>query len=136
MARSIEVLLAVLDEAIVILAVVGGAAYAADRLGLLTPLEAALAASPIALFLAVATAKALTAMRARPKIGAEGLVGSIGRVVEPPSGRGFFMVEVEGELWRCVLAKGGARVGKGDRVRIVGRRGLTLVAEPLDPTSS
>jgi membrane protein implicated in regulation of membrane protease activity len=62
--------------------------------------------------------------RARVRVGPETLVGSIGRVVEAcrPNGE----VRVNGEPWRARCA---THADEGDRVRVVGRHGLTLVVE-------
>jgi membrane-bound ClpP family serine protease len=40
-----------------------------------------------------------------------------------------------GEDWSAIAA-GGAAVERGDRVRVVGRHGLTLIVEPLDGMAS
>jgi len=62
--------------------------------------------------------------RYRIKMGAETLLGAHAEVVSPcrPEGQ----VRIQGELWgaRC---EGGA--DPGDRVRVVERRGLTLLVE-------
>jgi len=126
--RRLLVALALLDEALVILLVVGGAAYASVRLGVLSPVEAALIASPIALALALAVAKAVEAAGLEPRVGREALRGRAARVVEV---RGdTLLVELEGELWRAELVRGEAR--EGGWVRVVGVRGLTLLVEPID----
>ena len=62
----------------------------------------------------------------RKAVGAETLIGREAVVSQPcrPTGQ----VRLNGEIWeaRCV-----AGVSPGDRVRVVGRDGLTLVVEPL-----
>jgi membrane protein implicated in regulation of membrane protease activity len=62
--------------------------------------------------------------RRRPEVGAEALVGKVGRVVDEctPEGR----VRVQGELWsaRC---PGGAE--QGAAVRVLALEGLTLLVE-------
>ncbi|BAN90950.1 NfeD family protein [Aeropyrum camini] len=127
MAGRLVLLLALLDEAAVILLVVGGAAYLAGRLGLLSPVEAAVMVSPVAIFLAVAAAKAVEAMARRPRVGVDALAGSRGRVVEVREG-GRLLVEVEGELWRGTLLRGSVK--PGDTVVVRGARGLVLLVEP------
>jgi membrane protein implicated in regulation of membrane protease activity len=62
--------------------------------------------------------------RRRPQVGAETLIGAEAVVVTPCQPRG--QVRVAGELWDA-LCDAGAETG--DLVRIVGRRGLTLVVE-------
>jgi membrane protein implicated in regulation of membrane protease activity len=44
--------------------------------------------------------------------------------------RGPSSVFVEGELWSTRPAEG-AELAAGDRVRVVGREGMTLIVEPL-----
>lgn len=122
------VALALLDEALVVILIVGGAAYAAYRLGTATPLEAVLLASPLALFLALVTAKTLKVTKQKPMIGREALSGRSAKVVEIRSD-GSLLIELDGELWRAVSVKGSPQ--PGGRVRIVGARGLTLLVEPL-----
>jgi membrane-bound serine protease (ClpP class) len=55
------------------------------------------------------------------QVGAENLIGLVVEVAEEC--RPYGHVRVQGELWRARCAEGAAR---GDRVRIVGRDGLTL----------
>ena len=63
--------------------------------------------------------------RGRPKVGPESLIGALGTVTAPcrPDGQ----VRVGGEVW---LARCDAGAEPGDRVRVVGRNGLTLLVEP------
>jgi membrane-bound serine protease (ClpP class) len=64
--------------------------------------------------------------RMRPvRTGAEEMIGSIGEVVFWEEGEG--RVHVHGEIW---AAKSGAKLAKGQPVRVVGRTGLTLAVEP------
>ena len=42
-------------------------------------------------------------------------------------------IEVGGELWRAEIKRGAGTVEKGRKVRVTGRRGLTLFVEPMDP---
>jgi membrane-bound ClpP family serine protease len=58
------------------------------------------------------------------QVGVETLIGRIVEVAEEC--RPIGLVRVQGELWRA-RADGGA--GRGERVRIVGRDGLTLEVE-------
>ncbi len=64
--------------------------------------------------------------RRRAQVGAETLIGATGTVETAcmPLGQ----VRVRGELWRAECAAG---AGEGERVRVVGRDGLTLNVEPL-----
>jgi len=64
--------------------------------------------------------------RLRPvRTGAEEMIGSIGEVAHWEDGEG--RIHVHGEIW---AAKSGARLAKGQLVRVVGRSGLTLAVEP------
>lgn len=65
--------------------------------------------------------------RRRVQVGAETLIGAVADVVSPcrPEGQ----VRLDGELWgaRCE-----AGADPGEKVRVAGRRGLTLLVEPLE----
>ena len=63
--------------------------------------------------------------RWRPRAGVEALIGELGRATDAcrPDGQ----VRVRGELWRARCANG---ADAGDRIRVVGRDGLTLLVEP------
>ena len=64
--------------------------------------------------------------RRRPVItGSEEMIGSTGKVVDWAGGTG--RVHVHGEIW---AAESGAMLAKGQKVRVVGRTGLTLAVEP------
>jgi membrane protein implicated in regulation of membrane protease activity len=58
----------------------------------------------------------------------ERLIGAYGIAREDLAPNGY--IEVQGELWRAELVPGGRSVSKGQRVRVVKRRGLTLVVTP------
>jgi membrane-bound serine protease (ClpP class) len=64
--------------------------------------------------------------RRRPVItGSEEMIGSTGEVVQWDGGTG--RVHVHGEIW---AAESGAMLARGQKVRVVGRTGLTLAVEP------
>jgi membrane-bound serine protease (ClpP class) len=65
--------------------------------------------------------------RRRIQAGAETMIGRVVEVAEEC--RPYGLVRVQGELWRAHSTEG---VARGERVRIVGRDGLTLevVCEP------
>jgi membrane-bound serine protease (ClpP class) len=68
------------------------------------------------------------AMRARHRpvmTGSEEMIGSTGEVVHWADGTG--RVRVRGEIW---AAESGAMLARGQKVRVVGRTGLTLAIEP------
>jgi membrane-bound serine protease (ClpP class) len=65
--------------------------------------------------------------RGAPKVGAETLIGALGRAVTEcrPAGT----VRVRGEEWQ---ARSDAAVDAGQRVRVLGRERLTLLVEPAE----
>ena len=65
--------------------------------------------------------------RRRAQVGAETMVGRVVEVAQECRPVGY--VRVQGELWRAHCAEGAS---SGDKVRVVGRDGLTLevVREP------
>jgi membrane-bound ClpP family serine protease len=67
--------------------------------------------------------------RRHAQVGAETLVGLEGAVVTPCRPQG--QVRLQGEIWDARCEGGGA--GAGERVRVVGRDGLTLLVEPTAP---
>lgn len=72
--------------------------------------------------------KAIVA-RSRPAyVGAESLIGAIGKVREPLAPQG--MVFVAGALWRASAA--GGQIPTGSEVRVVARQGLELDVVPLE----
>jgi membrane-bound ClpP family serine protease len=95
-------------------------------LGLVVPV--ALATAAIFLFLG---RLALRAQRQPPVLSLLGQVGRTrpARAVDPP-----VLIDLPGELWS---ARCRAPIPSGRMVRVVDRRGLTLVVEPADdPTST
>lgn len=63
--------------------------------------------------------------RWRVRAGAETLIGARGEVASPC--RPLGQIRVAGELWRARCEDGAEA---GERVRVVGREGLTLLVEP------
>ena len=59
--------------------------------------------------------------------GAASLVGARGTAQDTLSPSGY--VRISAELWRAELARGAPPVEPGDRIRVLGVRGLTLVVE-------
>jgi membrane protein implicated in regulation of membrane protease activity len=57
----------------------------------------------------------------------ERIIGTCGTAREDLAPAGY--IEVQGELWRAEAVPGSRTVAKGERVRVVNRRGLTLVVE-------
>jgi membrane-bound serine protease (ClpP class) len=62
--------------------------------------------------------------RRRVQVGAETLIGLVVEVAEECRPYGY--VRIQGELWRAHAAEGAAA---GEKVRVVGREGLTLEVE-------
>lgn len=67
------------------------------------------------------------ALQRGPGHGTQALEGRLGKVVRPLTPRG--QVRVDGELWAAVDTEN-RPLRRGDRVRVVGARGLTLLVEP------
>lgn len=63
--------------------------------------------------------------RYRVTTGAEGLIGSIGEVIEECDPRG--RIRLRGEIWHARCSEG---AGVGERVRVIAVDGLTLEVEP------
>ena len=66
--------------------------------------------------------------RRRIQVGAETLVGGVGDVVRECRPQGQILLA--GEFWEARCDEG---AGNGERVRVVGRDGLTLVVEKHSP---
>ncbi len=62
--------------------------------------------------------------------GGASLVGARGTAQEPLRPSGY--VRISSELWRAELQPGAPPVERGDRIRVLGVHGLTLVVEPDD----
>ena len=78
----------------------------------------------LVLFSLVAVRAVMRSRRRTVAIGGTDMVGLATTMRSPAS------VYVEGELWSVRPAEG-ATVAAGDRVRVVGREGMTLIVEPL-----
>ena len=80
-------------------------------------------------FAALALYKVLKARRLRPPLHIAGMIGQVATAVDElgPSKRGFIMCA--GEYWEAVAKD---RVAPGERVRVVGKEGPTLIVEKLD----
>ena len=90
------------------------------------PLIFGLAASS-ALFIVLGGGMALRARR-RPVLGGhEEMVGTLGEVLQAQAGESW--AQVRGERWQVASAM---PLQPGQRVRVVGQRGLTLDVVPLD----
>ncbi|MGX6999844.1 NfeD family protein [Caballeronia sp. KNU42] len=85
-----------------------------------------------ALFVFVVSSIALRARRRPVVTGAEAMLGSIGEMLEDvaPSDSGW--ARVHGERWRVCCHETPALLARGERVRVLGRHGLTLSVARLD----
>lgn len=90
---------------------------------------AGLAATAI-FFLSIMTS-AIRARAAKPLVGTEGLVGSLGiaRTDISPGGQ----VMARGTLWRAQTV--GAAIGQGTSIKVLGVKGLVLMVEPAEEIS-
>ena len=74
-------------------------------------------------------AAVIRAHKRKPEAGKEEMIGEVGKVVEDLSPEG--LVKVHGEIWRAV-SKDGSKIRVGERVKVVGIRGLTLIVEKTE----
>lgn len=87
-------------------------------------------------FFAFGLTRALQLRRKRATTGEEGLVGEEGEVATPLEPEG--QVKLQGELWQARLQNGGGASGSGgplvpgEKVVVVGRKGLTLLVRRKD----
>ncbi len=79
-------------------------------------------------FFALALRSSLRSRRKTPTTGGEGIIGKPGETVTPldPSGQ----VMIGGEIWKATSAS--RPIGKGSKVRVVGRKGLVLQVESAE----
>ena len=126
----LEAIVALVDEALVITALVIVGVYAGYAAGLIDADTAVLIGGFVAVAVGVVVYLVARAHSRRPGVGPEALIGEVGEAVEDLDPEG--MVLVEGELWRA-RARGG-RVRRGEKVRVVEVDGLTLVVERADST--
>ncbi len=75
---------------------------------------------------------ALQAQRLPPATGAHTLIGQQSRTRTPVTPDAPGQVEVRGEIWRAVSR---VPLSSGHLARIIGVNGLTLMVEPVDPSS-
>jgi membrane-bound serine protease (ClpP class) len=73
-------------------------------------------------FLLVMHRAVIPVIRRRKVIGAEGMIGMVGKVTEPlrPAGT----VKIKGEYWKAVSIKGDCDIG--DNIEVLGIKGLNL----------
>ena len=128
-----ETIIALLDDVLIAGAASGIAAILLNRAGVVGALGAAVLVAAVTGVVAVVVALVYRVHSRKPQVGPEALLGSTAVVIEeiPPGGEGI--VELEGELWRAESASG-RQIGRGERVRVVGVKGLVLLVEPVEPS--
>lgn len=63
------------------------------------------------------------------KVGAERFVGKIGRAIEDFDENGYGRIEIENQVW---LAKSNDKVKNGDKVKIIGVEGVSLIVKKVE----
>ena len=121
----LEAVVALVDEALIITAIVIAGVYAGYAAGLMDSDTAIAIGGAVSLAVGVIVYLVVRAHSREPSVGPEALVGQVGEAVDELNPEG--MVRVEGELWRARSRSG--RIGRGERVRVVGVDGLTLIVE-------
>ncbi|MEB3774766.1 MAG: hypothetical protein GSR86_07575 [Desulfurococcales archaeon] len=125
MGRILEPVIAVLDEAAIIILLAAIGVYALYNAEMITAAEALALLGGIAGLVVFILYKVVEAHGRRVAVGREALVGKRGVVVEDLNPEGMIMIE--GELWRA--ATRGKPIPKGSRVKVIGFENLTLIVE-------
>ncbi len=126
--KRMEPIIAVIDEAAIIVAAAIIAVYGGYRAGLLSAEEALVALLLVLAVVAPLVWKLASIQAEREKVGPEALIGSLGVAIEDLDPEGY--VEVEGELWRARALD--PPITRGSRVRVVSLSGLTLIVEKAE----
>jgi membrane-bound serine protease (ClpP class) len=87
-----------------------------------------------ALFIFAVSGLALRARRRPVVSGPDAMLGSIGEMLEDVAGPDGGWARVHGEQWRVHGGEAPVLLARGERVRVIGRHGLTLTVAPLDET--
>ncbi|MCE4602854.1 MAG: hypothetical protein F7B18_06710 [Desulfurococcales archaeon] len=125
MGKVLEALLAVIDEAAVIILLISIGVYILYTSGTISLAQALVILAGLGAATAFLVYKVVEAHSREVKVGPEALIGARGRVVEDLDPEG--MVIVGGELWRAVSA--GGVIPKGSIVRVKSMEDLTLIVE-------
>ncbi|MEB3861721.1 MAG: hypothetical protein GSR84_05830 [Desulfurococcales archaeon] len=125
MGKTLEAVLAVLDEAAVVILLAGVGVYILYSNGVISLTQALTIIAALGAATAFLVYKVVEAHSREVKVGPEALIGARGRVVEDLDPEG--MVMVGGELWRAVSAQG--TIPKGSIVRVKAIEDLTLIVE-------
>ncbi len=121
-----EAIVAVLDEFMIILILVGIFLYYLSKRGIMTLPEATAILAAIASIGGLLVVVVVKAQTRPPAVGYESLIGEKAKVIEDlnPEGK----VLVRGEIWKAV-SRSGKSISKDRIVRIVDARDMTLIVE-------
>ena len=122
----LEAAIALLDEISFITIIVIIIIYMLYNKKLIGRLEAIITLLLYGAIISYITYKLYKIQTSNTAVGPESMIGKRGVVVEPLDPEG--LIEVEGELWKAVSKKR-ERISTGEKVRVVGNRGLTLIVE-------
>jgi len=122
----LEAAIALLDEISFITIIVIIIIYMLYNKKLIGHLEAIITLLLYGAIISYITYKLYKIQTSNTAVGPESMIGKRGVVVEPLDPEG--LIEVEGELWKAVSKKR-ERISTGEKVRVVGNRGLTLIVE-------
>jgi len=125
--KNLEPIIALIDEYLIIIIIVGVLLYGLYIKGVITLQGFLLLLLLITLFILIIVWRIYVVYQKDAYVGPEALIGKTGVVVEDLDPEG--MVEVEGELWKA-QARGQGFVPRGTRVRIIDYIGLTLIVVP------
>lgn len=125
--RSLEPIIALVDEYIVGSTIIVLILYALERENIISFRSFILLSLVLIGIILFVTWRIVVVYKREAAVGPESLLGKEARVVEDldPSG----IVEVEGELWKAISLTG-EPVRRGSTVRIVDYKGLTLIVAP------
>lgn len=125
MGRVLEAIVAVVDEAAILILLAGIGVYILYASGAITLAQAIAILAGLGAATAFLIYKVVEAHSRDVKIGPEALIGARARVIEDLDPEG--MVMLQGEIWRAVSRSG--RIPRGSIVRVKAIEDLTLVVE-------
>lgn len=129
MPSRLEAIIGLLDEIIIVAAVIVGVLWLLVATGVISLNVAVIGGGALGLALAALAVVVLRPQWLKPRVGPEALVGTRARVVRELNPEGT--VRVGGELWRASSLE---PVGEGEEVEVVKVEGLTLtVRRPRRP---
>ena len=124
--KYLEAYIALIDEFLIIAVIIALALIALRMQGWIS-VKTVFIAIAVSITAGLGLFKALAKVIPRkPVVGAEALIGKKGTAKTDINGEGYVLIE--GELWRARSAKG-ERIKMGERVRVVGVYGLTVLVE-------